>query len=251
MGFNVDAVTRLVTVDHSHNNYCVTTPEGNPVTMILANGLKVTSVFTRTKGKKKKRGDGIQPGDNCPMLYVIKSLHNLNTRRQDIGTLCSSFRQILPVFLDNGFVWDWIVPLPSGSPVCLRFAEKVKQRSELGICQPAALAKITADQVMANISTLRISAKDKASLRSDVRYFIKEHHAQAPFQIKCIKAQLREHINPLMWGHVPPGTVPPRKVLLVDDMITSGTSVTCAADIIRARYPTTQIEALTLFGSSK
>lgn len=251
MGFTVDTETRLVTVDHSHNNYCVTTAAGNPTSIILANGLKVTSIFSRTKGKKDKRGEKVQPGDNSPMLYVIKGIHELKTRRRDIGTLCSSFRQILPVFLNSGFVWDWIIPLPSGSSVCSRFAGKVKQKSGFGIYQPTALAKITADQAMTNINKLRIRAKDKSILSADVRRFIKEYHPHAPFQIKYIKTQFRQHISPLVWGNIPPGTLPPRRILLIDDMITSGTSVSCAAEVIKARYPTVQIEALTLFGMSK
>ena len=74
MGFVVDAENRLVTVDHSHNHFCITTPEGNPVELMLGT-LKVTSIFARTKGKRDKR----DPGDNSPMLYVIKGLHELRT----------------------------------------------------------------------------------------------------------------------------------------------------------------------------
>ncbi|MBN3215176.1 phosphoribosyltransferase [Pectobacterium polaris] len=250
MGFTVDTENRLVTVDHSHNNYSVTTLEGNPITITLANGLKVTSIFSRTKGKKAKRGEPAL-GDNSPMLYVIKGLHGLRTRRRDIGMLCVSFRDILPVFLGTGFSWDWLVPLPSSSPVCSQFANKVHQRSQVGVCQPTALVKITADQVMRNIGGLRILTKDKAMLSADVRRFIRDHGPQAPFQIKYAKTHLRQHINPLMWGTVPAGTAPPRTVLLIDDMVTSGTSIACAANTIKARYPAVQIEALTLFGTSK
>lgn len=250
MGFVVDAVNRLVTVDHSHNHFCVTTPNGNPTTITLDNGLKVTSIFARTKGKKGKRA-GIIPGDNSPMLYVLKGMQNLTTRRKDVAMLCASFRQILPVYLGAGFAWDWIVPLPSSSAVCSRFADKVHKRCQIGIFQPAAITKITAQQVLNNVGQLRISAKERALLSADIRRFISHNTPQTSFQIKCATTHLRHHINPLMWGNVPLGTTPPRRVLLVDDMVTSGTSLVCAADIIKNRYPTVQIEALTLFGSSK
>lgn len=246
MGFVVDAEKRLVTVDHSHNHFCITTPEGNPVELMLGT-LKATSIFARTKGKR----DRSDPGDNSPMLYVIKGLDDLRTKPRDIAMLCASFRRILPAYLGNGFQWDWIVPLPSSSPVCCRFAEKVFKRTRQGACYPDALAKITAGQVLQNVGGLRISARDKTRLRGDVKRFISNHGEDAPFQIKFVNVSLRPHVNPLTWGHVPPGTNPPRSILLVDDMVTSGASLVNAEAILRHRYPHAKIEALTLFGSSK
>lgn len=245
MGFVVDAENRLVTVDHSHNNFCITTPQGNPAVITLGT-LKVTSIFTRTKGKRDKR----DPGDNSPMLYVLKGLHNLQTRKRDVGTLCASFRKILPAYLGGGFQWDWIVPLPSTSTVCSRFAERVFKHTQQGVCHPNALVKITAQQVLQDVGALRIPSRDKARLRVDVKRFISNHGENAPFQIKSVNVSLRQYINPLAWGHVQ-ATSPPRMILLIDDMVTSGSSLVNAEEILKHRYPMARIEALTLFGSSK
>lgn len=246
MGFVVDAENRLVTVDHSHNRFCITTPEGNPAEIMLGT-LKVTSIFSRTKGKRDRN----DPGDNSPMLYVIKGLHDLRTTPRDIAMLCASFRKILPAYLESGFRWDWIVPLPSSSSVCCRFAEKVLKSSQQGAFHPDALVKITAGQVLENVSRLRIASKDKSRLRTEVKRFISAHGEDASFQIKSVNVGLRHHINPMMWGHVQPGTNPPRAILLVDDMVTSGASLVNAEAILKRRYPHAQIEALTLFGSSR
>jgi len=247
VGFNVDAERLIVSVDPSHNHFCVTSPEGNPVEITLNGTLKVTSIFARTKGKRDKR----DPGDNSPMLYVIKGMHQLTTTPRDIAMLCASFRQILPVFTANGFEWDWIVPLPSSSPVCCRFAEKVLQRTQRGVCYPQALAKITAGQVLSNLDDLRISSRDKTRVRSEIRRFISTHGEDAAFQIKSVNVALRHHINPLTWGSLPLGTNPPRGILLIDDMVTSGASLINAEAILKHRYPAARIEALTLFGSSR
>ena len=247
MGFVVDANRRLVTVDHSHNNYCVTTVLGNPATLMLNETLKVTSIFTRTKGKR----DRDEPGDNCPMLYVMKGMHDLTTTPRDVAKLCVSFREILPKFLDNGFEWDWIVPLPSSSPVSLRLAKKVQTRTKKGACYPEALIKMTAENVLKNLEELRISARDKTIVRQDIKRFIKLNGEDAYFQIKMVRTNVRMHVNPLAWGSLPLGTRPPRGILLIDDMITSGTSLVNAEAILKNRYPGVRIEALTLFGSSK
>ncbi|HDS1207810.1 TPA: phosphoribosyltransferase [Shewanella algae] len=244
MGLVVDKTSRLVTVDHKHNRYCVTTVNGNP-SVIFQNGLKITSVFSRTKGRWDT-----SVGDNCPMLYALKRLNNLNTTPRDVAALCVSFRKILPVFLESGFTWDWIIPLPSSSDVCGRFAGKVHKQSSIGIIQPEALKKISAAQALADVRNLHISAKDKTKLKTSIFRFIKANGEEAPFQIKSVDTALRHHINPLIWGRCHSNT-PPTKVLLVDDMVTSGTSLRCAAHVVEKRYPMAKIEALTIFGSSK
>lgn len=248
MGFNVDSEQKLVTVDHSHNHFCITTPEGNPVHLLLEQQLKVTSIFARTKGKR----DPHMPGDNCPMLYVIKGLHQLKTNRRDIAKLCTSFRKILPLFIEQGFQWDWLVPLPSGSHICRRFAGRVQKITQKGLCVESALAKVNALSVKQYVRALRISAKDKTRINADINRFISEHGEEEPFQIKAIKnVSLRRFINPFCWGCIPFGTPPPQKILLIDDMVTSGTSLISAQMILQSRYPFAQIEALTLFGSSR
>lgn len=247
VGFVIDISNNLVTVDHAHNDFCVTTPNGNPAILFLGD-LKVTSIFSRTKGKR----DRSLPGDNSPMLYALKGMHGLITRPRDIGMLCLSFRQILPVFLSNTSQWDWIVPLPSSSSVCNRFASMVQKRTQIGICQPNALDKVTSAEVLRCTRGLKISSKDKSAIHEDVKRFISSNSLETPFQIKAIKrTKLRKYINPLMWGSILCSTKPPQRILLVDDMITTGTSLVCAENIIRARYPNVRIEALTIFGSSR
>ncbi|MBS0057794.1 phosphoribosyltransferase [Yersinia sp. Marseille-Q3913] len=243
MGFTVDVANRLVTVDHSHNNYSVTTPAGNPTVLTLSNGLKVTSIFSRTKGKKGKRGVKDPPGDNSPMLYALKGMHQLQTTRRAVMDL--------PVYVAAGFQWDWLLPLPSSSNLTALFANRVCSRSGVGVCHHGAMVKISAQQVLKNLEALQIKATDRSAIREAVNRFIKYNSPQTAFQIKAIsRTSLRPYINPLMWGHLP-AVVPPRRVLLIDDMVTTGTSLVCASDILRHRYPTVQIEALTLFGSTK
>jgi hypothetical protein len=157
----------LLPVDHSHNHFCVTTPEENPVELMLNETLQVTSIFARTKGKR----DRSDPGTNSPMLYVIKGMHELTTTPHDIALLCASFRQILPAYVAKGFEWDWIVPLPSCSRVCFRLADKVQRQTQRGICDLNALPKLTAGQVLANLNEQRISSRDKTRVRNDIKRF--------------------------------------------------------------------------------
>lgn len=250
MGFVVDATNRQVTVDHSHNHFSVTTPEGNPTTIELNNGLKVTSIFSRTKGKKAKRGQK-PPGDNSPMLYALKGMQNLKTTRRAVMDLNLSYRLILPTFVEAGFQWDWLLPLPSSCPLTELFSKKIATHTGIGICHNGAMLKVSAQRVLDSLDELRIRAVDRSALREDIKRFISHHSPQTAFQIKAItRTYLRTHINPLMWGRLPAGTAPPSKILLVDDMVTTGTSLIAAYDLIKHRYPAVSMEALTLFGST-
>lgn len=248
VGFNVDTKNRVVSVDHSHHNYCDTSTNGNPVTEQLADGLLVTSIFKRTKGRR----DRDIPGDNSPMLYALKGLHDLKTNFTAIKALERNYKHILNSFIQTGFLWDCLMPLPSSSNLTKLFAKSVCKQTRTGMCYNSALKKITAAAVLESIPQLtQISSPDRTKLRSSVRKFIRYHSDDTEFQMKSITpVNLRKHINPIMWGGLPFGASPPNNILLVDDMITSGTSLLSASTVIRQHYPFANIQALTLFGSS-
>lgn len=238
----------FVRVNHSHNRYGLTTPEGNPAFLQL-DGLKITSIFSRTKGRR----DRTEPGDNCPMLYALKGLHNLRTRHSDIRLLRASFLSILASFKEQTVGWDSLFPLPSSSKLTSLFASKVQKQTGMGQCYPTALRKITAEQVLLQLDTMNeIRSQDRANLRQEVKRFIRNYSAHTDFQMKFVKnVKLRRYINPLSWGILPIDTAPPRGILLIDDMVTSGTSLLRAAAVIKERFPLADIQALTLFGSSR
>lgn len=247
MGFNVDAVNRIVSVDHSHQNYCNTSTVGNPVIEKIDGRLTVTSIFKRTKGRRDRN----DPGDNSPMLYALKGLHDLKTTYSSIKALDTNYKEILDRFM-QGNEWDCIIPLPSSSKLTVLLAKSIQRHTKLGVCYTHALRKITAQSAIDNLRELQISSRDKSALRDSIKRFIRQHGEDTEFQMKYIKeVGLRKYINPMMWGHLPAGTTPPNKILLVDDMVTSGASLLSALDVIQHRYPHSDVQALTLFGSSR
>jgi hypothetical protein len=248
VGFNVDPVKRVVSVDHQHNEYAVTTVEGNPVSKSFA-GIKVISVFARTKARR----DRSTPGDNCPMLYALKGQKDLKTGYRSIVVLYQNYIRILSNIVEEWRphgTWDCIIPIPSSSNLPSLMAKSVFSHSGGDVVQTKLLSKISAKQVLDSIDELAISAKDRATLRARVKNFIREHGGDSAFQIKCVDTKLRKHLNPFVLMPEPT-EAPPQRVLLVDDMITSGTSIISAANLLRERYAGVHIEAITLFGSSR
>lgn len=249
MGFNVDSRNNLVTVDHLHNNYAVTTVAGNPVVKTIS-GIKVTSVFARTKAKRQRS----DPGDNSPMLYALKGLGNLTTTYSSVAMLYSNYCQIMSSIVQNeeaSGLWDCVVPMPSSSKLAFLIAKTIARHPGVGLIESSLLRKVTGNAVLASLDALAISSKDRTALRSEVRRFIQCHDGEADFQMKSIKrVDLRCHLCPFMLGSAPLQHQPHR-ILLVDDMVTSGTSIVSAATVLSTHFPQAHIEAVTLFGSSR
>lgn len=245
MGFNIDSDTMIVSVDHSHNDYCVTTVEGNPA-IVTKDNLEIISIFSRTKrGRRHTK----TIGDNCPMLYALKGSEQLITTAKDVVKLRINFRKILNIYLSRGYQWDWIVPLPSSSNLSQLLANEVFNISNMGVVQQDLLIKITNKEALSIAKSLRIHSSDKANITSAIRGRIKKMGEEDYFQIKYINKSDRIHMKPFIFNKIPLGSPPPRKLLLIDDMITSGTSLVSAMEVIKSRYPLVKIEALTLFGS--
>lgn len=247
MGFNVNKDTKLVTVDHSHNNYSVTTTEGNPTTTIF-NGLSVTSILQRTKGKRGK--DSL--GDNSPMLYAFKGIGDLSTTYSSVSSLLPNCYEILDQFMnDSGAGWDCIIPMPSSHEIANILSKRIIRKISTSRLETNALKKVSATNAKNQIQNLNITSKDKAQLNGFIKLFAKNNSWDHDFQMKSIKRpKLRKHINPLELDILSIST-PPRNILLIDDMVTSGRTLACAELAIKARYPMTNISALTLLSSSQ
>lgn len=235
-----------VTVDHLKNSYAITTTNGNPVFQSF-NGLQVSSIFQRTKGKRPKN----LPGDNCPMLYALKGIDNLHTRHSSIVRLTPNGYNILNSILDiRGYNWDCIVPMPSSHNIANIMTKRLSKIITSGHSEYRALRKITALDAQHQVRGLTgISSKHRTQLNTFIKKFIKHHGGDADFQMKSItNPALRAHLNPLVSGSWSV-QAPPRNILLIDDMVTSGSTLQSASNVIKLRYPMSNVEAITLFSA--
>lgn len=247
MGFNVDNDSKLVTVDHSHNNYAITTIDGNPITSNY-DGLTVTSVFRRTKNRRGKS----DLGDNSPMLYAFKGMHGLTTQYSSVASLTKHFYKILDnFFTEENASWDIVIPMPSSHDIANILGRRVVRMGVAGKFEPSALKKITAQDAQMQTRDLRIASKDRTRINDYIKKFAKFNSWDTDFQMKSITVpKLRKYINPVTFGNLTSQMLP-SKILLVDDMVTSGTTLGYAKQAIQERYPMAKIEALTLLSSSK
>lgn len=259
MGFDVDRVRKVVSVDHSHNNFATTSVEGNPRT-IKYQGMTVVGIFKRNKGANRTLREEDPKakidGDNSPMLYALKNMDNLTTTQSDVRSLFRNARQILDIELTkHGLLFDYIVTIPSSHKLASVIA-RMTLRKCLKLGHPIStldgvIQKSSAADVKAQILDLDIDRKLRTSMVNNVKKFIKVHGEATDFQIKYIqKIKLRKHVNLLT--SVPGNGVDSRNIniLLADDMVTTGSSLVAARDIVQYHFPNATIYSVCLFSAS-
>lgn len=259
MGFDVDRVAKLVTVDHSHNNFATTSVEGNPRTKRYS-GLCVIGTIKRNKGANRtlKKDNPRQKidGDNSPMLYALKNMDGLTTTPSDVRSLFRNVRVILDNELPtHGVAFEHIITIPSShklASVVTQMTMRACKRQGYPVSKlDNVLRKSSGDDVKAQVSELRIKRPDRSGMLNNIKNFIRQHGGQTDFQIKYIqKSTLRKHVNLLS---LTPGYAVDQRavnILLVDDMVTTGSSLVAARDLVLQRYPNATIYAVCLFSAS-
>ncbi|EIJ0947021.1 phosphoribosyltransferase [Vibrio europaeus] len=259
MGFDVNRQAKLVTVDHSHNNFATTSVAGNPKTKKYS-GLTVIGTFKRNKGATKNlraaNPKGKIDGDNSPMLYALKNMDGLTTTPSDVRNLFRNARVILDNELSKHSVsFDHVITIPSShklaSIVAQMTTRSCRRQGYPAVGLMGVLKKASGDDVKAQVSALNINRAERASMLANVKKFIRDHGGYTDFQIKYIqRTSSRKHVNLL--SLVPNYTIDNSvlNILLVDDMVTTGSSLVAARDLVLQRYPNSTVYAACLFSAS-
>lgn len=233
----------LVTVDHAVREHLITTVDGNPKTDIRECGLKVTSLFTRIKASAKKSRDRKAKviGDNCPLLYALKGKDGLTTNITSIKRLVQSGNEILAVIAEQTEA-DTIVYMPSGYSLSRIVASR---------CASVLGAEL-ADDVFVKSTKMEAfdmirKAEDNGDISVEERKSLQFRLKTADsFSLKVIPVEYRHLFTPLQRNPAFRGNVTGR-VVLVDDLLATGRTLTVAKEIVQAMNGVTSVEAVCLF----
>lgn len=228
--------------------------ESNP-TVDVRNGVHITSAFKRFKLKKlrgqKQKQNPRQVGDNCPFIYALKKKDGLTTSRKDVLSLYNSLAVIIPQFIEKKGHWDMVIPLPSSHNIGLILATRVQRNSPGSVLITDALAKKNIFEVRAEVNALNMDVEDERYFNRQLQQQRKEAGGswQAPYSLKTVATNKRHLLNPLKMGQRP-SFRDPNKILLVDDVVSSGTTLAAGLQLLQSIYPRAQIEAFSLFGAA-
>ena len=232
VGINV-AVDKKVSVDSNHEHLVVTGHEKNP-TVTNFEDMHVSFVFRRVKSKSRAN-------DGNPLIYALKNLQGYTITSKEISNLVRNFRIVLRKIL-SGIHYDIIVPMPSRHGISLILAKRVVRHQKGGMVVTNFLRKKTNGEVLADLTRIHSTKhhRDLVALRKKLEKDVAKH----PFSMKDVTTQLRPMIHPLTINRVATSRI--NKVLLVDDLMSSGATLKSAYDVVKTVYPDAEIDALCL-----
>lgn len=239
-----------VIIDHNVKEHLITTVHGNPKRYQVQNTtgtLDVFSIFTRLKqtSQQRRERDSRKIGDNCPLIYALKGKDQLTTGYQTIRELLINGRPIVA----NNFeplANTILVPVPSSHSIVRHLTQELRTLLDLSI-EDNLLEKASMQSALADLDEAIDKNQNYAEKKElkNARTRIAKNEA---FALKDVPTKYREVIRPIVAG---PGIAKSalQSVVLVDDLVATGTSLISAKNILQAQHPGLHCSAVTLFSN--
>lgn len=216
MGINVAG--KAVSYTGAHQQLVNTDPALNPSFTVIKK-LTIHSIF------KRERHNSLS-GDGNPLMYALKKKNNYSIDKTEIIKFFPDFYQILGKYLVGNVSLN-IVPMPSSHGISLGLAKRIQRQIPNSVLAPHLFSKRNCQQVYNDLITIQNPPKSYefkqllASLKKN---------PNLPLSLKEVDVKLRKHTNPLtLNGPLPIAGAP---VLLVDDLLATGTTLVCARDLL-------------------
>lgn len=214
-----------MTLDQSHERLVDTSISGNPTEGVI-DGLHMQYVFRRKTSKKHSR-------DGNPLVYALKEMHGYRIQPMYTGMLWKIVDNILAKFAGNLEV-DFLIDVPSSKPLCQIFALRISKASGIPLVKSTFLRKRTVEEVLSKIDgqfPSFIRDLDEKEFKAELG---KLRHAQPrdDFQMKKVSKRMRHFFTPFIMNDaisLPRG----QRVALIDDLVSSGTSIISVANSLR------------------
>lgn len=245
MGFFIK--NNQVLIDHSIPEHANTTLEGNPSCYQL-DSVKVYCIFERLPTKNRREH---QQGDNAPFLYAIKGINNLWVDNLTQRGLYRQWLKIIPSLQKEFGHVDLILPMPSSYDVAMTMAKALCKKLSGAKLLDDALEKRTLVEVKDSLLKLNLSKDEHRKLETAIKYQMRIGGSIANFSLKNIPIKLRKYTPPIKLKGLHSVSSTKLKILLVDDLVSSGVTLECAAACIRDRYPNADIVGVSLFSPLK
>lgn len=202
---------------------------------------KVSCIFQRRKSSS---------GDGNPFIYALKRKNGYSISIRELTKFLGNFYVLLEKILGQKSA-DIIVPMPSSHPIALNIAKRIARRMNNKLLILSDLfQKKTIGEVSSELENLLqeslISKKERDAIRQLIASLGKVRGKI--FSMKEVhNIKLRKYINPLkLSSHSPKISMTPLRIIIVDDLVASGSTLSAAVKLLRALYPNSHIEGICL-----
>lgn len=251
MGLTING--NIVAVDHNSKDHLYTEIYGNP-SQYTAGNIKTLSVYRRKKssGHNKRNRNANRTGDNCPLIYALKQINGLSVKINSIKYLM----KYMPTILDNIVNilpkdFTEIVTIPSAYPLASILAKRLALRMNIPVLNDLLQkstcfnATIRANSILLH-QKLSIDRKTEVSIRNSIKKIRKTPNA--PYSSKSTNTLIRKYFDPLSINKTNYLFTAKSKVLLVDDLLSSGETIVAADQLLKKIGLTSNCMAVTWFG---
>ncbi|RLA84501.1 MAG: hypothetical protein DRG78_01215 [Epsilonproteobacteria bacterium] len=183
--------------------------------------------------------------DGNPFIYALKKLNDCKIDRISLLTISKNAEENLNTAI-SGKDYDLIIIIPSSSKIGHIIAKRIKNKISNAIIGAKIFRKNFNHEIIQQIESQEIKEKDhkQISILLSSLHKAKKHQ----FALKKVPRGIREYCNPL--------SVKDNKliteynnILLVDDTVSSGTTLYNAKQIIHSFNPNASIEVISLLGT--
>jgi phosphoribosylpyrophosphate synthetase len=209
------------------------------------NNLIVHSVFKRLYSR--------QGGDGNPLIYALKGQKGFSITLRE----CAKFNPNTSVILDRLLQYkdyEVIITMPSSHKIVERFAKKIHRKtSNNAVLINNIFTKKTFLEVYQDLQNLPLTPKHKKDIISLRRSLEKDlnRNPNKIFSMKEVDTKDRMFICPLKIDSTQIDTMEQLKgksILLIDDLLASGTTLTSAYNLLITLGISNKIEAICLLG---
>lgn len=237
-----------VLIDHASKEHLVTTVAGNPKRYKVENehgDLDVFSIFTRLKAtSRERRNRSVRLiGDNCPMIYALKGKDKLTTGYRSVREMLLVGTQVV----QQNFTCakdTVIVCIPSSHTIVGHLAKQLGKHLQLQVVE-GLLSKASVRSAVADIEHAIKLSKDYKE-RKDLQNILQHVKKQEVFALKDVPPGYRHLIAPVVIGSNLVKS-PYTSILLVDDLVSTGSSLITAKNVLRSNKQGKDFTALSLF----
>lgn len=231
-----------VVLNNAHDELVITCPQKNPY-VVTEEGLRIQSIFRRVQAKKH----GISDGN--PFIYALKNKGGFKIRPREVARFAPNFTAVLEKVL-VGDPFDFVVPMPSSYGIASFVATRAVKHAGAGAVYDDLLRKKSNAEVLAELNLLKGTLPPKLEkLAMSLRKKLEKAGGTDSFAMKEVDTRLREYIQPLTIVRNP--TDSPTRILLVDDLMSSGSTMISARDALQTVFPQAHIEGLCLLSKIK
>jgi hypothetical protein len=254
-GIDVDNDKKKVSFNPSHEEGVNTSVKDNPSEYKVAGiNVPVWSIFKRVKTSDPQKRDGL------PLLYAIKNYKGWSIDAKDLELIYSQAKKIIKKINQH---FDVVITTPSSNPLNKTILHSVSNLLNVKDRIRTPIKKIKNFEVLdyINQNKSNIPAEDYKKI-TDI--FYKEIYGDNPdnveameehtFEIKKIPPALRKYFNKLFDLNPMASEssklaerIDGKDILIIDDTITSGTSISLYTKFILEKFKPKSVTVLTLF----